>query len=132
MDRDQGLNYWFRMNNNATEDRSILSRIPSAKAEFDKFMADPDIRAMHDHSTVAHRARIQSLLESPDYKALFDEITGERLNVLSQMNYHFGSQVFADGPDSIPADFHTFSNVYGESPLDVPEDPKPPAKPYFS
>ena len=40
VDRDQGLNYWFRMNNNATEDRSILNKIPRAKVEFDKFMAE--------------------------------------------------------------------------------------------
>jgi hypothetical protein len=34
VDRDQGLNYWFRMNHNAEEDRSILPRLPGAQAEF--------------------------------------------------------------------------------------------------
>ena len=45
VDRDQGLNYWFRMNHNATEDRSILPRLPMARAEFDRLVADPDIAA---------------------------------------------------------------------------------------
>ncbi|OUS04179.1 hypothetical protein A9Q96_14550 [Rhodobacterales bacterium 52_120_T64] len=132
VDRDQGLTYWFRMNNNATEDRSILNKIPLAKLEFDKLMADPEIRAMHERCVGAHKDRVSSLLESPDYKALFDEVTGKRLNVLAQMNHHFGSQVFADGPDSIPADFHTKNATYNEAPPDVPADPKPPAKPFFS
>ena len=132
VDRDQGLNYWFRMNNNATEDRSILNKIPRAKVEFDKFMADPDIRAMHEHSVAAHKERVQSLLQSPDYKALFDEVTGERLNALAQMNHHFGSQVFEDGPDSIPADFHSQNKTFDEAPPVSPTDPNPPAKPYFS
>ena len=132
VDRDQGLNYWFRMNNNATEDRSILNKIPRAKLEFDKLMADPDIREMHKRSVVAHKERVESLLQSPDYKELFAEVTGERLNALAQMTHHFGSQVFADGPDSIPVDFHTENTTYDEVAPVVPVDPKPPAKPYFS
>jgi len=132
VDRDQGLTYWFRMNNNATEDRSILNKIPRAKVEFDKLMADPDIRAMHERSVVAHKQRVETLLQSADYKALFEEVTGERLNALAQMNHHFGSQVFGDGPDSIPVNFHTQNTTYDAAPPDMPVDPKPPAKPYFS
>ena len=132
VDRDQGLNYWFRMNNNATEDRSILNKIPRAKVEFDKLMADPEIRAIHERCIVAHKERVESLLQSPDYQALFDEVTGERLKLLSQMNHHFGSQVFADGPDSIPLDFHKKNTTFDEAPPDTPTDPEPPAKPYFS
>jgi len=132
VDRDQGLTYWFRMNNNATEDRSILNKIPYAKVEFEKLMADPEIRAMHERSVVAHKERVESLLQSADYKALFDEVTGGRLNTLAKMNHHFGSQIFEDGPDSIPADFHTKNTTHDEAAPDVPNDPKPPAKPYFS
>lgn len=132
VDRDQGLNYWFRMNNNATDDRSILNKLPAAKVEFEKLMADPEIRAMHDRCLVAHKARIASLMESADYKALFDEVTGERLNTLSEMNHHFGSQVFMDGPDSIPAEFHKTHKTYDAAPPDTPADPLPPVKPFFS
>ena len=71
-------------------------------------------------------------IESPDYKALFDEVTGERLNVLAQMNHHFGSQTFGEGPDSIPADFHIKHTTFAEDPPEYPADPKPPKKPYFS
>lgn len=132
VDRDQGLNYWFRMNNNATDDRSILNKLPAAKVEFEKLMADPEIRAMHERCLVAHKAHIASLMESPDYKALFDEVTGERLSALSEMNHHFGSQVFMDGPDSIPADFHETHNTFDQAPPHTPADPLPPVKPFFS
>ena len=36
MDRDQGLAYWFRMNNNYAEDRSITRMIPKMCEELDK------------------------------------------------------------------------------------------------
>ncbi|MCK4861120.1 MAG: hypothetical protein KAS85_04315 [Rhodobacteraceae bacterium] len=120
------------MNNNGTEDRSILNKIPRAKLEFDKLMLDPDILAMHERTVIAHKVRVQSLLQSPDYKALFDEVTGERLNALARMNHHFGSQVFEDGPDAISTDFHNENTTYEDAPPDVPADPSPPVKPYFS
>jgi predicted ester cyclase len=61
VDRDQGLNYWFRMNFNALQDRSIQRMIPAARAEFDRLMADPDIAAAHHAAVAAHRAKIADL-----------------------------------------------------------------------
>lgn len=95
-------------------------------------LADPDIRTMHERTVIAHKGRGQSLLQSPEYEALFREVTGERLNALAQMNHHFGSQIFADGPDAIPTDFHTNNATYDDAPPDVPADPSPPTKPYYS
>src|SRR5690606_33042804 len=36
VDRDQGLNYWFRMNHNAVEERSVQRMIPALQAEWDR------------------------------------------------------------------------------------------------
>lgn len=41
VDRDQGLNYWFRMNHNTEEDRAILRMLPAARAEFARLTPTP-------------------------------------------------------------------------------------------
>ncbi|MFU8777865.1 MAG: glycosyltransferase family 2 protein, partial [Roseovarius sp.] len=45
VDRDQGLAYWFRMNNNFEEDLSIQPRLAMMRAELDRLMRDPEIAA---------------------------------------------------------------------------------------
>lgn len=107
VDRDQGLNYWFRMNHNAVEDRSIQRMIPRARAEFDRLMADPEIAAAHHHSVACHRAKIAELRATENYEKFYGDLTSERFEALSRMLHVFGSNVFNAGPDVIPADFHT-------------------------
>ncbi len=102
VNRDQGLAYWFRMNNNAVEDTRILGRLGPARAEFARLMSDPEIAAQHGACVAAHRARIAELMQRPDYRALYDEITGDRLRKLSRLHALFGTRTFLDGPDSIP------------------------------
>lgn len=104
VDRDQGLTYWFRMNHNTQEDRSILRRLDATRDELSKLMADPDIAAAHAASVAAHRSKIGTLLQSEKYRAFYQEITGSRLRKLSRMLEHFGSAVFFHGPDVIPED----------------------------
>ncbi len=106
VDRDQGLNYWFRMNHNADRDTSIQRMIPAARAEFDRLLADPQIRAAHDHSVACHRAKITALLETENYRAFYAELTGDRMRALCRLQHHFGSAVFAAGPAVIPAHLH--------------------------
>ncbi|THD85800.1 glycosyltransferase family 2 protein [Aliigemmobacter aestuarii] len=106
VDRDQGLNYWFRMNHNADEDRSIQRMIPAARAEFDRLMADPDIRAAHDHSVKCHRDKIADLMETENYRTFYAELTGARMERLCRLQQHFGSAVFAAGPGVIPEELH--------------------------
>ena len=107
VDRDQGLNYWFRMNHNSDRDTSILRMIPALQAEYDRLMADPEIAAAHAHSVACHRAKIVELLETDNYRAFYAELTGERMRALCRLQHHFGSAVFAAGPAVIPEDLHT-------------------------
>jgi hypothetical protein len=106
VDRDQGLNYWFRMNHNQDNDRSILRMAPAAKAEFARMHEDPDIRAAHDFSVACHRAKIDELMQTENYQAFYAELTGERMRRLCRMQQHFGSAVFSAGPGVIPPDLH--------------------------
>jgi hypothetical protein len=104
VERDQGLNYWFRMNHNASQDVSILSRLPMARAERDRLMADPDIAAAHASAVLAHRAKIAELKARPDNAAFYRELTDPRMEALCRLQMHFGANVFKAGPGVIPAD----------------------------
>lgn len=114
VDRDQGLAYWFRMNHNAEEDRSILPKLPAAKAEFERLMADPEIRAMHERCVEVHRAKIAQLKERPDYLDLFETIESRRMRNLSRMLENFGNAVFLEGPGAVPAEFTAKADAMAE------------------
>jgi hypothetical protein len=106
VDRDQGLNYWFRMNHNFDEDRSIQRMIPALQAEWDRLMADPEIKAAHNFSVQCHRDKIAELRATESYERFYGELTGERMEKLCRMQGHFGSAVFNAGPSVIPKDLH--------------------------
>lgn len=106
VDRDQGLAYWFRMNHNFTQDTSIQRMLPAIKAEYARLLADPEIRALHDHAVACHRAKIAELLEADRHRSFFRELTSPRMQKLCRLQHHFGSAVFAAGPSVIPPDLH--------------------------
>src|SRR6056297_2937438 len=104
VDRDQGLAYWFRMNNNAEEDTSVQRMIPKVEEELATFMADPEIAAMHAHCVKMHRGKIDELRATENYSNFFAELNGERMRKLAHMHAHFGSNVFLSGPECVPDD----------------------------
>jgi hypothetical protein len=104
VDRDQGLHYWFRMNFNMVEDRSVQRMIPAARAEYDRLLTDPGIRTAHDATVAAHRAKIAELRARPEQAAFYAELTGDRMQNLSRVLNVFGSSVFNAGPGVIPPD----------------------------
>ncbi len=104
VDRDQGLSYWFRMNNNWEEDRSIQTKRDMLQAEFDKLMADPELRAAHEYSVGKHRDKIDELKATENYAKFYAELTGDRMENLARMHSHFGANVFLAGPESVPDD----------------------------
>ena len=102
VDRDQGLAYWFRMNNNAVPDTSIQRMIPKLHAELEHLLADPDIRLAHENCIKAHRAKIDELRATDNYSSFYQDLTGDRMQKLSRMHHHFGANVFLAGPDVVP------------------------------
>ena len=113
VDRDQGLAYWFRMNHNLVEDRSIQRMLPALRGEMNRLLSDPDIAQMHAQCIKAHRAKIEELKATPNYAAFFETLTGARMEKLSRQLAHFGANVFLAGPDVIPDDIAT-----GDHPAD--------------
>ncbi|WP_371153526.1 glycosyltransferase family 2 protein [Jannaschia sp. 2305UL9-9] len=104
VDRDQGLGYWFRMNNNAEIDTSIQRRAVATGAERDRLTALPGVAAQHDACVAAHRAKIAELKQARAFAAFYDSITSDRMKRLSRMHAHFGANVFLAGPDCVPDD----------------------------
>lgn len=104
VDRDQGLSYWFRMNNNWEEDRSITTRRALLEAEYTRLMSDPEIAAAHAHCVRSHQAKIRNLRATDSYEAFYKSLTGPRMERLARMHPHFGANVFLAGPDSVPDD----------------------------
>ncbi|WP_197917615.1 glycosyltransferase family 2 protein [Thiosulfatihalobacter marinus] len=102
VDRDQGLAYWFRMNNNVDEDTSIQRMIPMMQAEMDRLLADPEIAEAHAFSVDRHRAKIDALRETDNYANFYAELTGPRMEKLARLHPHFGANVFLAGPEVIP------------------------------
>ena len=102
VDRDQGLAYWFRMNNNLEHNDAAHRVLPAAKAEFARLLQDPDIRAAHEHSVACHRAKIDELKATDNYAAFYAELTGDRMRKLARLHPHFGANVFLSGPEHVP------------------------------
>ncbi len=100
--RDQGEGYWFRMNNNAEEDRSIQRHSAALARDIAELKADPLIAAAHAACVAAHRARIAELLRRPDQRAFYDLLVSDRMQRLSRLHRHLGMNVFLHGPSVVP------------------------------
>ncbi len=101
-DRDQGLAYWFRMNHNAVEDGSIRRMDDAVEIARAELMALPGVAAAHQVAIDWHRTRITTLKADADHAELFRAITSPRMEKLSRMLSHFGTNVFLAGPEGIP------------------------------
>lgn len=120
VDRDQGVAYWFRMNNNAEQDLSIQRMLPALRKEYEKLLSDPDIAAAHAHSVTRHRTRIDELKQGSRYRDFYADLIGARLRGLSRLHAHFGSSVFLAGPECIPDDYLD-RDLTKDDPLIVPK-----------
>lgn len=100
--REQGLTYWFRMNHNAEEERSISRLSPRVQAEKARLLTLPGVAEAHGNAVEWHRKRIAALRAESGHAAVFSAITGPRLEKLSRMATNFGSAVYLAGPDVIP------------------------------
>ncbi|MCP3972585.1 MAG: glycosyltransferase family 92 protein [Rhodobacteraceae bacterium] len=74
-EHDQGIDYWTRRNYATETDTRIHARLPRMQAVLDELKADADLARMHDQAVDWHKTRIRGLLDNPDYKQLFDELT---------------------------------------------------------
>ncbi|MEL7105149.1 MAG: glycosyltransferase family 2 protein [Pseudomonadota bacterium] len=107
--RDQGLGYWFRMNNNAVQGDIHAPARALFEAEKARLLENPKIRAAHAVAVSRHIDRIAILKDDPFYAEFYDVLTSERMERLSRLLGHFGAGVFQSGPGVVPDE-----RVFGE------------------
>ena len=107
--RDQGLNYWFRMNNNAEAGGVNPAMRPAFEAEKARLLSLPGVADAHAEGVRRHRARIAALRADPRYAEFYAMLTSARMERLSRLLGHFGAGVFHAGPGSVPDE-----KVFGE------------------
>ncbi len=100
--QDQGIDYWFRMNFNGPEERSIDRYADRVALERRQLMSIPGVAEAHTKSVAWHRRRAADLKGLPDFSTLWNEITGRRMRALSRRLPHFGNNVFILGPHVVP------------------------------
>jgi FkbM family methyltransferase len=60
--------YWRQRNRHDAETSRMDRQQPAFRAELDRLMADPALRALHEATCAAHAARVAALLEEPAFR----------------------------------------------------------------
>ena len=102
VEREQGTNYWFRMNHNLEVDHSIRRLDERVSAEKQALLALPGVKDAHERTVDWHKNRIKGLMQDYDYEQFYRTITSKRMQRLSRLHGHFGMSVYIAGPEVIP------------------------------
>ncbi len=102
IEQDQGLAYWLRMNFNMEQDLSVQRRVPETRRVLEELRALPGVQEGHDRCVAAHRDKIAALMQRPDMRAFFEEISSRKLDLLSRHLNFLTRQQFIDGPRAVP------------------------------
>ncbi len=102
--QEQDEAYWFRMNHNVEEDKSIQRLAPKAEAEKAALLALPGVAEAHKSAVAWHKTKIETLKARADMSAFYEQITSSRMQALSRLGPHFGMSVFMQGPHVVPDD----------------------------
>ncbi|EEX11168.1 glycosyl transferase, group 2 family [Ruegeria lacuscaerulensis ITI-1157] len=70
-----GLDYWNMMNQNAVVDTSIDAIAERKRALYDDLLKDTETARLHRQSCALHREQIASLLDTPEMRALMQQMT---------------------------------------------------------
>ncbi len=73
-DKIDALRYAAEYNHNRVEDRSILNTRTLRTAQIDELLAMPGVAHQHENCITLHRKRIQTLRESEQGAALYDDL----------------------------------------------------------
>jgi hypothetical protein len=87
VDRSIGLNYWIRMDWSDFRDITIKRNLPRLRAEYDRLMADPALKAAHDAGFAWHRAKAAELHATPEFSDLYRQALGIKLNETERVAY---------------------------------------------
>ncbi|MEM6305006.1 MAG: glycosyltransferase family 2 protein [Pseudomonadota bacterium] len=87
VDRSIGLGYWIRMDWSDFRDITIKRNIPRVRAEYDRLMADAQLKQHHADGLAWHRAKAAELRATPEFAALYDQALGVKLNETERVAY---------------------------------------------
>ena len=87
VDRSIGLNYWIRMDWSQSRDITIKRNLPRLRAEYDRLMADPRLRTLHDSGLAWHRAKADELHATPEFRELYEQALRVRLTETERVAY---------------------------------------------
>ncbi len=74
-EHDQGIDYWMRRNYATETDDRIIARLPGMRDILDELRGDKKLDKLHEEAVVWHKTRVAHLLQQPDYKQLYDDLT---------------------------------------------------------
>ncbi len=87
VDRSIGLNYWIRMDWSDFKDLTITRNIPRARAEYDRLLADDELRGWHQKGLNWHRAKVEELHETNEFEDLYQQALKVKLNETERVAY---------------------------------------------
>ncbi|MEC9104249.1 MAG: glycosyltransferase family 2 protein, partial [Pseudomonadota bacterium] len=87
VDRSIGLNYWIRMDWGDYSDVTIQRNLPRLRAEMDRLLADPQLRALHDAGFAWHQAKAADLHATSEFQDLYDQALSIRLTETERVAY---------------------------------------------
>ena len=100
-EQDQGLAYWMRRNYTSETDARMLGRQQGLRKELDALMADSVLSDLHSEAVRWHHARIDALKASPEYKALYDQLTEKQWPDAIYLTKPEGESGEKDAPDVV-------------------------------
>ncbi|WP_298837147.1 glycosyltransferase family 2 protein [uncultured Roseobacter sp.] len=71
------LEYWQRWCVGGEEDRSIQRHLPAVRAELERLLDDPVLRALHGAAQEVHKRRLRALLGTSEVSALKQKIVSD-------------------------------------------------------
>ncbi|KIN61353.1 Glycosyl transferase family 2 [Sulfitobacter noctilucae] len=87
VDRSIGINYWIRMDWSDFRDITIKRNIPRLRAEYDRLMADPQLKKAHQDGLAWHKAKAEELHKMPEFRDLYQQALGVKLNETERVAY---------------------------------------------
>lgn len=87
VDRSIGINYWIRMDWSDHRDITIKRNIPRLQAEYDRLLADPELRKWHRAGLDWHRAKAAELHATPEFQDLYHQALKVKLTTTERVAY---------------------------------------------
>ncbi|PIE10901.1 MAG: glycosyl transferase family 2 [Rhodobacterales bacterium] len=87
VDRSIGLNYWIRMDWSDFRDITIKRNTPRLRAEYDRLMADTELRKWHEKGRAWHRAKADELHAMPEFQDLYQQALEVKLTETERVAY---------------------------------------------